>query len=107
MTAPRAVYRGYYTGHKRAGQVKRLHIIREVGPAGWEGGKQTLCGGHAWPVTNSESVIISPLPDRPPEGLAWCPACIGKQAELLGLLEEIAASVAAYDPALTTGARVW
>lgn len=101
---PRAVYRGYPMTGKRAGQVKRLHIVRENGPKGWEPGKQTLCGQHAWPVTNSESVVIDPMPARPPEGLAWCPACVGRQAELLGLLEEIAARVAGYGPALTAGA---
>lgn len=100
--APRAVYRGYWTGGKRAGQVRRLHIIREDGPAGWEPGKQTLCGQAAWKATHSDPVIISPLPARPPEGLTWCPACVGRQAELLGLLEEIAASVAAYDPGLAS-----
>lgn len=96
----RAIYRGYYGG-KRACEVKRLHIIREDGPKGWEPGKQTLCGQAAWPCRNSDPLVISLLPPRPPEGLAWCPSCIGKQAELLGLLEEIAASVAAYDPALS------
>jgi hypothetical protein len=98
----RAVYRGYHAGSgKRAGQVTRLHIIREQGPRGWEPGKQTLCGQAAWPATNSPAVVISPLPARPPEGLTWCSKCIGRQAELLGLLDEIAASIVAYDPELT------
>jgi hypothetical protein len=95
MTA-RAMYRGYHSGSgKRAGQVRRLHVIREHGPAGWEPGKQTLCGQHAWACRHSDPVIISPLPDRAPDGLAWCPKCIGLLAELLGLLGEIAASLAA------------
>jgi hypothetical protein len=96
----RAIYRGYYAGGKRAGQVKRLHIVREDGPRGVVA-KYTLCGQAAWDCRNSDAVVLSPMPARPPEGLAWCPACVGKQAELLGLLDEIAASVAAYDPELT------
>lgn len=96
MSGPRAIHRGYYSGHARAGQVKRLHIIREdaVGRLG-RPGDQTLCGQHAWAVQHSESVIISPLPAVPPEGLTWCPACVGKQAELSGLLAEFAARLAA------------
>lgn len=95
MTMPRAVHRGYYTGHKRAGQVRRLHIIREdaVGRLG-KPGDQTLCGTHVWDVQHSEAVILSPMPATPPEGLTWCPACVGKQAELSGFLAEFAARLA-------------
>lgn len=100
----RALYRGYWSGGKRAGQVRRLHIIREDGPKGWEPGKQVLCGQHAWSVRNSDPVILDPMPVRPPEGLEWCPKCVGLLAERLGLLGEIAASLAAYNPSLTAGA---
>ena len=96
----RGLYRGYWSGGKRAGQVRRLHIIREDGPKGWAPGKQTMCGQGAWDVTHSDAVILDPLPDRPPEGLAWCPKCIGHLAERLGLLEEIGSSLAAYDSGL-------
>jgi len=92
----RGVYRGYYTGSKRAGQVRRVHIIRENGPAGWEAGEQTECGQHAWTVQHSEPVIIDPLPDQPPEGLTWCPKCIGLLAERLGVLGRVASDLAAY-----------
>ena len=44
----RGLYRGYWSGGKRAGQVRRLHIIREDGPKGWAPGKQTMCGQGAW-----------------------------------------------------------
>jgi hypothetical protein len=101
----RGLYRGYYAGGKRAGQVRRLHVIREEGPKGWEPGKQVLCGQHAWAVRNSDPVILDPLPDRPPEGLAWCPKCVGLLAENLGLLEEIASSLAAYGLFLTEDLR--
>lgn len=92
-TAPRAVYHDYYAGRKRGAQVRRLHILREEGPGNWEPGEQTLCGQHAWSVTRSNPVIISPLPARPPEGLKWCPKCIGHLAELLGLLDDVAGAV--------------
>jgi hypothetical protein len=103
MTALRAVHRGYWTGGKRAGQVRRPHVIRENGPKGWEPGTQTLCGQGAWGVQHSDAVILDPAPDRPPEGLAWCPKCIGHLAERLGLLDEVAASLTAYDPSLPAG----
>ena len=64
----RGLYRGYWSGGKRAGQVRRLHIVREDGPKGWAPGKQTMCGQGAWDVTHSDAVILDPLPDRPPEG---------------------------------------
>ena len=99
MTAPRAVYRGYPMTGKRAGQVKRLHIIRETGE--WAG-RQTLCGQSAGKHANSDPVIIDPMPARPPEGLTWCPKCLGHAAELFGLLDEIGAYLAAYDPALAS-----
>lgn len=96
-TVPRAVYRGYSSkSGKRAGQVRRLHVIREHGPGDAPPGSQTLCGQSAGRHTDSPAVIISPLPDRPPDGLLWCPKCIGHLAERLGLLGEVAASLAAY-----------
>jgi hypothetical protein len=102
VTTPvRAVYRGYWTGGKRAGQVRRLHVIREDGPRGWPPGTQTLCGQGTWGVQHSDAVILDPLPDRPPEGLAWCPKCVGHLAEKLGLLTEVGSSLAAYGLSLT------
>lgn len=103
-TRPRAVYRSYFDGGKRAGQVRRLHVIRETPTPSLEAGRLTLCGQSAYPVTNSNPVVLCPLPDRPPEGLKWCPKCVGHLAEVLGLLDEVAASVASYDPSLG-GAR--
>lgn len=87
----------------------RLHIIRDTPVAGHrsvyqrfhpEPSERMWCGQSAGTHRNSEPVIISPLPDRPPEGLAWCPACVGHLAEYYGLLGEVAASLAAYDPGL-------
>lgn len=105
VSVPRAVYRGYSArSGKRAGQVRRLHIVREHGPRDARPGSHTWCGPFAYDVTDSPSMFISPLPARPPEGLEWCPSCIGKLAEELGLLREVAASLAAYDPTLGSGA---
>lgn len=109
ITAARAVYRGYVTEGKRAGRVRRLHVIRDDGPKGWEPGKQTMCGQHAWDVTRSDTRVIDPMPHRPPEGLTWCPSCIGRLAERYGLLNEIAGEVVSYDPGLVdlAGQRWW
>lgn len=105
VRAARAIYRGYPSNGRRSDRVTRLHIIRDTpvrsqGAPGYVPREQTWCGLHAYPVTNSDPQILSPLPDRPPEGLTWCPACVGHLAEHYGLLAEVAASLAAYDPEL-------
>lgn len=105
MTA-QAFYRGYVTGGNRAGQVRRLHILRDTSTRSHFAGKQGWCGTTGWNVTHSETVFISPLPMRPPEGLRWCPSCIGRYAERIGLLDDIAGEVAAYDPGLTEAGGV-
>lgn len=92
----RAVYRGYWQGGKRSARVTRLHIIREDGKHSWP---EMHCGQSATPHRNSEPVIFDPMPAEPPEGLKWCPQCIGHLAEQLGLLGEMASMLAAHDPA--------
>ncbi len=96
-----AFYRGYWSGGKRAGQVQRFHIIREDGTRSIPPGHQALCGQGAWPASHSDPVIADPLPDKPPEGLTWCPKCVGLLADRLGLLDVIASSLAAYGLHLT------
>jgi hypothetical protein len=104
----RAVYRGYFHGGKQSALVRRLHVIRDT-PVHANSyrfrpppiGEQTWCGQSAGQHRNSQPVIVSPLPSRPPGGLTWCPSCIGHLAEHYGLLGEVAASVAAYDPEMT------
>ena len=59
-----------------------------------------MCGQSARRHTSSDPMVINPMPSCPPDGLAWCPVCVGHLAEVLGLLGEVAASLAAYDPAL-------
>jgi hypothetical protein len=92
-SAVRTVERGYYdNGAKRAGQVRRVHIIREEGPRGWDasdGKHQTWCGQSAWNGRNSRP-IIRDAPHHLPAGLKWCPKCTGHLAEQLGRLEEVA-----------------
>jgi hypothetical protein len=47
VAVPRAMFRGYWAGGKRSRRVSRLHIIREISPAGWEPAKFALCGIQA------------------------------------------------------------
>lgn len=89
----RAMYRGYSTrSGRRAGQVRRLHIVREDGKFP---GRQAECGVAGWDVRDSPAVVLDPMPAAPPDGLSWCPACVGKAAERVGLLDQWAAALAA------------
>lgn len=88
----RAVYRNYWHGGKRSSRVTRLHIIRETGKR--HQCLETWCGQLASPHTNSEPVIIDPMPDEPPDGLSWCPNCIGHLAEILGMMGGVARQLA-------------
>lgn len=83
MISVRAIHSGYYDGHPRAGQVRRVHIIREDGP---RPGRDAMCGQAARKVTNATPVVLDPMPLRPPDGLEWCPHCLGRLAEHLGAL---------------------
>lgn len=91
-----AFHRGYSsrTG-RRAGQVRLLHILRPVmvgkPPNQTE---QAFCHAAAWPCTDSPRVEVLSFPLVPPEGLAWCPTCIGWAAERLGLIETFARAIA-------------
>jgi hypothetical protein len=95
VTGPRAVYRGYWKDGRRSARVTRLHIIRETGK---RPGTQTWCGQGAGLHTNSEPVVLDPMPAVPPDGLSWCPICIGHLAEQTKRMDEVAAilSGAAY-----------
>jgi hypothetical protein len=76
----RAIHSGYVDGHPRAGQVRRLHIVREDHPSGRQ---HAMCGQPVWKVTNATPVVLDPMPLQPPDGLAWCPHCLGRLAERL------------------------
>lgn len=91
--AARAFYRGYpNTSDGRSAKVTRLHIIREDGK--WPG-RQGLCGTSAGRHQQSEPVVLDPMPATPPEGLRWCPPCVGHLAERAGRIETVAALLAA------------
>jgi hypothetical protein len=45
-------------------------------------------------------LILDPMPDIVPRGLAWCPVCIGALAREYDLLDDIAAALAGYEPEL-------
>jgi len=103
----RAVYRGYWQGGKRSAKVTRLHIIRDKPAREYSVRRlqprprtETWCGQGAATHQHSEPVIFDPMPAKPPEGLEWCPKCIGHLAEWYGLLDEVAAKLAGHDPGL-------
>lgn len=87
----RAFFRSYVHLHRRSARVTRLHIMREDGPYA---GRQGLCGTAGWGVTRSEPIVLDPMPAAPPDGLTWCPACVGRLAELRGVLAGWAAELA-------------
>lgn len=87
----RAFHSGY-GGHRRGGQVRRLHIVREDGRAG---GRQAMCGQAAGPTLKAPVVVYDPMPATPPPGLTWCPSCIGHLAERTNRIEALAALLAA------------
>lgn len=79
-------------------QVRRLHILREgrqrprpkwrsdrpPTPEGW-------CGTAGWDCSDGAGrQVIDPMPTVPPPHLTWCPTCIGRVLEELGLLPEVA-----------------
>ncbi len=112
MKRAKAVYRNYTPGGTRGKQVRRLHVLRETPVRDYSHQRdypQTWCGQGAGRHHDSDPVIISPMPQQPPEGLSWCPKCIGLLAEYYGLIGEVAASLAAYDPGLTDlhAERLW
>jgi len=92
MGAVRAYHSVFGRPERRGGQVRRLHIIREDGRAP---GKQTLCGQHATGTTKAGAVLIDPMPATPPDGLTWCPTCIGLLTERTGRLDALAALLTA------------
>ncbi len=90
----RAFYRGYNSrSGRRAGQVRRLHIMREDGPFPGRSGE---CGAAGWKHRDSDPIVIDPAPATPPEGLTWCPPCVGRASERAGLLAQFAAHLARW-----------
>lgn len=69
---------------RRAKQITRVHVLNEAPPKGREPGTEALCGTSAGRHTNSRPVIAE-APLHLPEGLTWCPTCIGRLAERKGV----------------------
>jgi len=92
MTAIRTCQRSYVQDGHRAGQVQRVHVVRERGPRGWGDSRprQTMCGQSTGTHRQSEG-IIRDAPHDLDEGLSWCPKCVGLLAEQMGRTAEIAA----------------
>jgi hypothetical protein len=53
-----------------------------------------MCGVAAWNCTSSPP-LIRDAPHELPDGLSWCPKCIGLLAERQGLLNAVAALIGA------------
>lgn len=87
----RTCQRSYVQDGHRAGQVRRLHVVREHGPRGWEDrpATQTLCGQSTGTHRQSQGIIRA-TPHPLPDGLTWCPKCVGLLAEQQGRTAEIA-----------------
>ena len=91
MTAAiRTCQRSYVQDGARAGQVRRVHVVRETATRSLSAGDLTLCGQGTNTHRQSEG-IIRLAPHDLPEGLSWCPTCVGRLAEQLGRTSELAA----------------
>jgi hypothetical protein len=77
MSEPRAYYMSYVEAGKRAGQVKRVHVLREDGK--WAG-RWAHCGQSSGAVTKSSPVWLQPIPFVLPDGLTWCSKCVASLA---------------------------
>lgn len=89
MTPVRTCQRSYVQDGHRAGQVQRVHVVREHGPRGALPGTYTLCGQSTGTHRQSEGIIRDAPHDLDP-GLSWCPKCVGLLAGQLGRTAEIA-----------------
>ncbi len=92
VAAARGYHSAYGTPQRRAAQVRRLHVVNDTGP---RPGRQTCCGQIATSRFKGAAVILDPLPATPPDGLTWCPTCIGRLAEQTGFLATFAAMLSA------------
>lgn len=89
MTTARAVYQTLAVkGRRPLRRGVRLHVIRE---------DDDPSSRRPWCGRNGGTIVIDPMPAEPPEGMTWCPECVGLLAGRYGLLGDIAESLAAYD----------
>lgn len=87
----RAFYRGYPESRRRSNRVTRAHVIREDGSYY---GREGMCGTSAGQHRASVPVVLDPMPVAAPEGLTWCPPCIGQLVGRLGRVDAVLALLA-------------
>lgn len=81
---------GYFAGRQRAGQV---HLIPPPGTFPRRGVPITAsCGAPWWDATNAPREAVS-LADPLPDDLTWCPKCLAVAADVLGVVDQVAALV--------------
>lgn len=92
--------RPFYSGYQSA-RVTRLHLLRDPATAPrrkyQSRGVQTMqgwCSTPAYDATDAPVVWLDEIPVTPPDGLTWCGMCLGRYAEHVGVLEQVAAVVA-------------
>lgn len=85
---------GYYDGHDRAARVTRVHLIPPPGTFPRRGGPSAACGQPWWDVQNAPRTAV-PLDGPLPDGLTWCPKCLGIAAEVLGVADAVGRLVVA------------
>ena len=82
----------YYGGHRRAGQVHRVHLIPPDGTFPRRGAPSAACGTSWWECTNAPIDQV-PFGQPLPAGLTWCPKCVGVAADQFGLTDRVVALV--------------
>jgi hypothetical protein len=93
-TAWTASASAYHTGSsRRAGQVRRAHLIPPTGTFPRRGAPTAACGTPWWDTRNAENERL-PLGGPLPPELTWCPKCLGVAAEVLGLSARVATLIA-------------
>lgn len=82
----------YFTGarsRRRAGQVRRVHLIPPAGQFPRRCVVTAACGQPWWDTDTAPNQTV-PLGQPLPDGLTWCPKCLGIAAEQLGLTDQVA-----------------
>lgn len=104
-----AYYSGYYDsatrrGGKPAGQVRRAHLVAPPEEFRRSVRETAFCGTYAHDTTHAPKAVIE-APYTLPEGIVWCPTCIGRAGEALGIIDLLVAAVlAAIEDAKAAGA---
>ncbi len=79
---------------RRAGQVRRAHLIPPIGAFPNRGAPTAACGQPWWGTAKTGNEPV-PLGGPLPAGITWCPKCLGVTADALGLAHRVAAMIAA------------